>query len=63
MSTWLYQFWFFPFKTVKHWGRGPRGWTESLPVALPQVVKAAKNFPDEMLQEAFGFSIIGRTLT
>ena len=180
MSTWLYQFWFFPFKTAKHWGRGPRGWTaetlnfgtyqetvqiplpntpsmimngnseqwdhfelspfnasashissrpsqmcqwgyscnsecgklcfftssgesnsgssgrgyldgwpnawhqpqfqeklrnglenndfsniktESLPVALPQVVKAAKKFPDEMLQEAFGLSIIGRTLT
>ena len=36
--------------------------TESLPVALPQVVKAAKKSPDEMLQEAFGFSIISRNI-
>ena len=36
--------------------------TESLPIALPQVVKAAKKSPDEMLQEAFGFSIIGRNI-
>jgi hypothetical protein len=26
MSTWLYQFWFFSFKTAKYWGRGPRDW-------------------------------------
>lgn len=183
MSTWLYQFWFFSFKTAKHWGRGPRDWTaetlnfgtyqetvqislpstpsimmngnseqrdhsepsplnasashippipsqmcrwvihltlenakagvenyvsspqeshipdpqdettwtgwpkawhrpqfheklrnglenndfssigtESLPIAVPQVVKAAKRSPDELLQEAFGFSIIGCNL-
>ena len=36
--------------------------TESLPVALPQVVKAAKKSSDEMLQEAFGFSIISRNI-
>lgn len=36
--------------------------TESLPVALPQAVKAAKKSPNEMLQEAFGFSIIGRNI-
>ncbi|KAL9108317.1 MAG: hypothetical protein Q9227_006916 [Pyrenula ochraceoflavens] len=27
MSTWLYQFWLFSFKTSKYWGRGPRHWT------------------------------------
>lgn len=27
MSTWLYQYWFFCFKTAKNWGRGPRVWT------------------------------------
>jgi hypothetical protein len=26
MSTWLYQFWFFSFKTAKYWGQGPRNW-------------------------------------
>ncbi|KAL8741566.1 MAG: hypothetical protein Q9190_005837 [Brigantiaea leucoxantha] len=26
MSKWLYQFWFYSFKTAKHWGRGPRFW-------------------------------------
>ncbi|MCJ1381270.1 hypothetical protein MMC17_004379 [Xylographa soralifera] len=26
MSTWLYQFWFFAFKTAKHWGHGPLQW-------------------------------------
>jgi hypothetical protein len=30
LSTWLYQFWLFSFKTAKHWGRGPRDWTASL---------------------------------
>src|SRR2546421_1759476 len=27
MSTWLYQFWLFSFRTAKYWGRGPRNWT------------------------------------
>ena len=27
MSTWMYQFWYFSFKTAKHWGRGPQDWT------------------------------------
>lgn len=26
MSTWLYQFWLFSFKTAKYWGQGPRFW-------------------------------------
>jgi hypothetical protein len=30
LSTWLYQFWVFSFKTAKHWGRGPRNWTASI---------------------------------
>lgn len=30
MSTWMYQFWFFSFKTAKHWGRGPRDWTADI---------------------------------
>ena len=31
MSTWLYQYWFYCFKTAKNWGRGPREWNvESL---------------------------------
>ena len=30
MSTWLYQFWLFSFRTAKHWGRGPRNWTADL---------------------------------
>jgi hypothetical protein len=28
-STWLYQFWYYSFKTAKHWGRGPATWTSS----------------------------------
>jgi hypothetical protein len=31
-----------------------------LPIAVPQVIKAAQKSPDELLLEAFGFSIIGR---
>ncbi|KAI9764311.1 MAG: hypothetical protein M1840_008529 [Geoglossum simile] len=27
MSTWLYQFWLFSFRTAKYWGWGPRDWT------------------------------------
>lgn len=30
MSTWLYQFWLFSFRTAKNWGRGPRSWTADL---------------------------------
>jgi hypothetical protein len=30
MSTWLYQFWLFSFRTAKNWGRGPRNWTADL---------------------------------
>ncbi|KAL9113658.1 MAG: hypothetical protein Q9187_007584, partial [Circinaria calcarea] len=31
ISTWLYQFWFYSFKTAKCWGYGPRNWdTKSL---------------------------------
>lgn len=30
MSTWLYQFWMYAFKTAKYWGRGPRNWTADL---------------------------------
>ncbi|KAL6712976.1 hypothetical protein ACLMJK_009531 [Lecanora helva] len=30
LSTWMYQFWFFCFKTAKHWGRGPHDWTADL---------------------------------
>ena len=30
ISTWMYQFWLFSFKTAKHWGRGPRDWTSDL---------------------------------
>jgi hypothetical protein len=27
MSEWLYQYWFYAFKTAKSWGRGPKNWT------------------------------------
>lgn len=30
MSNWLYQYWFFCFKTAKHWGKGPLHWTHDL---------------------------------
>ena len=30
MSVWLYQFWFFSFRSAKNWGRGPRNWTADL---------------------------------
>ena len=30
MSTWMYQFWLFSFKTAKHWGKGPREWTAEM---------------------------------
>ena len=26
----MYQFWLFSFKTAKHWGRGPQGWTAEI---------------------------------
>ena len=29
LSNWLYEFWYFGFKTAKHWGRGPATWTAS----------------------------------
>ncbi|KAF2874415.1 hypothetical protein BDV95DRAFT_332278 [Massariosphaeria phaeospora] len=27
MSKWLYEYWFYSFKTAKTWGRGPKYWT------------------------------------
>ena len=30
MSKWLYEFWFFAFKTAKHWGRGPQQWNAEI---------------------------------
>lgn len=30
MSEWLYQYWFFCFKTAKSWGKGPLAWTAQL---------------------------------
>ncbi|KAF2475822.1 uncharacterized protein BDR25DRAFT_278511 [Lindgomyces ingoldianus] len=30
MLEWLYQYWFFCFKTAKNWGKGPPAWTEKL---------------------------------
>jgi hypothetical protein len=27
LTTWLYQFWLFSYKTVKQWGSGPTEWT------------------------------------
>lgn len=30
MSTWMYQYWLFAFKTAKHWGRGPQDWTAGM---------------------------------
>jgi hypothetical protein len=30
LSDWLYQYWFFCFKTAKHWGKGPDIWTTEL---------------------------------
>lgn len=30
MSTWLYHFWLFSFKTAKYWGRGPQSWTADI---------------------------------
>ena len=29
MSNWLFQFWYFAFKSAKHWGRGPYTWSAS----------------------------------
>ncbi|OCK75361.1 hypothetical protein K432DRAFT_429471 [Lepidopterella palustris CBS 459.81] len=53
MSGWLYQFWFFAFKSAKTWGRGPRNWTadslgfakyqEALPISLPNTPSATFN--------------------
>ena len=46
MSTWLYHFWLFSFKTAKHWGRGPQTWTadilgfETFPSEKPIVVSS-----------------------
>ncbi len=36
--------------------------TNDLPVAVPHIVKAAQKAPDELLVEAFGFSIMGRNM-
>jgi hypothetical protein len=30
LTTYLYQFWLFSFKTAKHWGNGPVDWTSDL---------------------------------
>jgi hypothetical protein len=42
MSTWLYQFWLFSFKTAKYWGQGPRDWFADILGFEPNIVK---NFP------------------
>ncbi len=36
--------------------------TETLPVAIPQIARAAKRCPDEFLLESLGFSIMSRNL-
>jgi hypothetical protein len=30
LSSWLYQFWLYAFKTAKYWGRGPQNWTAGI---------------------------------
>lgn len=30
LSTWMYQYWLFAYKTAKHWGRGPQDWTADI---------------------------------
>ncbi|KAF7959897.1 hypothetical protein EAE96_001500 [Botrytis aclada] len=30
LTTWLYQFWLFSFKTAKYWGVRPRNWTSDI---------------------------------
>ncbi|KAH5512257.1 hypothetical protein HBI26_120050 [Parastagonospora nodorum] len=30
LSDWLHEYWFFCFKTAKHWGKGPKTWTAEL---------------------------------
>ncbi|KAI9933967.1 hypothetical protein MW887_005039 [Aspergillus wentii] len=30
ISSWLHEFWFYAFKTAKHWGTGPRYWNADL---------------------------------
>ncbi|KAF2266840.1 hypothetical protein CC78DRAFT_594620 [Lojkania enalia] len=106
MSEWLYQYWFFCFKTAKNWEiqeevsrdpieqdpndestwlPWPKDWQEpplptrlrgalehndfstisaaTLPVAIPQIAKAAQRSPGELLLESLGFSIMSRNLT
>ena len=39
MSNWLCQFWFYGFKTAKHWGRGPQEWNaENLRLSTYQAI-------------------------
>jgi hypothetical protein len=39
MSTWLYQFWLFSFKTAKYWGQGPRDWFADILGFEPNIVE------------------------
>ncbi|KAL9618155.1 MAG: hypothetical protein Q9160_007105 [Pyrenula sp. 1 TL-2023] len=49
MSTWLYQLWFFSFKTAKYWGRGPRHWIADM---LGFRKNEAANFPTPASQNS-----------
>ncbi|RYO70258.1 hypothetical protein AA0113_g3504 [Alternaria arborescens] len=45
LSDWLYQYWFFCFKTAKHWGKGPRTWTAELLKFNQYLFTAPSNLP------------------
>ena len=48
ISSWLYEFWFFGFKTAKYWGRGPLFWdAESLAFShyMPRTPKSIPSSP------------------
>lgn len=57
MSTWLYQFWFYAFKTAKYWGQGPRNWNaeflefENFKVAISSIPNTpGANFSPSVFQ-------------
>jgi hypothetical protein len=59
LSDWLYQYWFFCFKTAKHWGKGPRIWTAEL-LNFDQYLSAARpslpGTPQDMIHPSASYN-------
>ncbi|KAI9690498.1 MAG: hypothetical protein M1822_009461 [Bathelium mastoideum] len=49
--TWLHQYWYFAFKTAKHWGKGPLVWTPDI-LGFDQMQRSSPMLPAAVLHSS-----------